>query len=586
MSTRPKGGNRTLFRRYLPYFSKYKWILILDLLCAALTTVCELVLPQIISYLTDMGMNHLSSLTIGTILKLGGFYLVLRIIDAVANLYMNSIGHIMGARMETDMRTDLFDHLQRLSFSYYDEAKVGQIMSRMTNDLFDITEFSHHCPEEFFIAFLKITVTFVVLCRTNLALTLILFSILPLMLLAAAICNRRMRAAFHESRVRVGELNAQVEDSLLGVRVVKSFAGESVEKEKFEEGNHLFLKAKKKSYYAMGAFHTITRIFDGVMYISVVVVGSIFMVQGSLAPYDLVAFLLYVNTLLTSVRRIVEFTEQFQRGMTGIERFFEILDEPVTIQDRPGATELSPVQGHVVFDHVSFHYPDHPETILEDIHLDVQAGQSIALVGPSGGGKTTLCSLLPRFYEVTGGSIRIDGQDIRDVTLRSLRSNIGVVQQEVYLFSGTVAENIEYGRPGATREEIRRAAELAGADEFILGLRDGYDTYVGERGVKLSGGQKQRISIARVFLKDPPILILDEATSALDNESELIVQHSLDKLAKGRTVFTIAHRLTTIRGSDLILVLTDKGIVEQGSHTELMKRRGLYYQLYRTTNEI
>ena len=586
MKPHQKGANRTLFRRYLPYFSKYKWVLILDLFCASLTTVCELVLPKIISYITNMGMNHLPSLTIGVILRLGLFYLALRIIDAVANLYMNSIGHIMGARMETDMRTDMFDHLQKLSFSYYDEAKVGQIMSRMTNDLFDVTEFSHHCPEEFFIAFLKITVTFVILCCTNIWLTLIIFSILPLMLVAAALCNKRMRAAFHQSRVRVGELNAQVEDSLLGVRVVKSFAGEPIEAEKFQKGNDLFLETKKKAYYAMGAFYTLTRIFDGIMYISVVVAGSIFMIQGSLAPYDLVAFLLYVTTLLASVRRIVEFTEQFQRGMTGIERFFEILDVPITIQDHPGATELKQVQGHVEFDHVSFHYPDHPDTILDDIQLDVHAGQNIALVGPSGGGKTTLCSLLPRFYEVTCGAIRIDGHDVRDVTLRSLRSNIGVVQQEVYLFSGTVAENIEYGRPGATRKEIRRAAELAGADEFILSLKDGYDTYVGERGVKLSGGQKQRISIARVFLKNPPILILDEATSALDNESEQIVQRSLEKLAKGRTVFTIAHRLTTIRGADLILVLTDKGIVEQGTHLQLMERQGLYYQLYRTANEI
>ncbi len=575
-----------LFRRFLPYFSKYKWILVLDLLCASLTTVCELVLPKLISYLTDLGMNDLPSLTLGLILRLGVLYLILRVIDAAANLYMNSVGHIMGARMETDMRTDLFNHLQKLSFSYYDEAKVGQIMSRMTNDLFDITEFSHHFPEECFIAIIKITVTFVILCRTNLLLTLIIFSILPFMLVAAKICNKRMREAFRESRVRVGELNAQVEDSLLGIRVVQSFAGETTEKEKFRKGNRAFLQAKTKSYYAMGAFHTVTRVFDGIMYISVVVVGSVFMMKGSLAPHDLVAFLLYVTTLLNSVRRIVEFTEQFQRGMTGIDRFFEILDEPITIQDAPEATELTGVQGHVEFDRVSFHYPDHSEVVLNEIDLEVAPGQNIALVGPSGGGKTTLCSLIPRFYEVTGGSIRIDGKDIRGVTLSSLRSNIGVVQQDVYLFSGTVAENIEYGRPGATAEDIRQAAQLAGADEFIQNLPNGYDTYVGERGVKLSGGQKQRISIARVFLKNPPILILDEATSALDNESECIVQRSLEALAKGRTVFTIAHRLTTIRGADRILVLTDRGIEEQGTHEELLSQGGLYYQLYHSTDSV
>ena len=578
--TSHKTKNTALIRRFVPYFKKYKWVLVFDLFCAALTTVCELVLPLIVRFLTDRGLNDISSLTLSLILRVGAFYLVLRIIDAAANYYMASVGHIMGAKIETDMRTDLFAHLQRLSFSYFDSTKIGQIMSRITSDLFEVTEFAHHCPEEFFIAALKITASFIILCSVNVWLTLIIFSIIPLMLFFAMLFNKRMRAAFKRSRVQVGELNAQVEDSLLGVRVVKSFANEGIEQKKFDHGNGLFLSIKKEAYRCMAGFQTTTRVFDGIMYIAVVVAGSLFMMKGFITPGDLMAYLLYVTTLLTSIRRIVEFAEQFQRGMTGIERFLEIMDAPVTIEDEPGAKELKAVKGDVVFDHVAFRYVENGENVLSDIVLHVAPGQNIALVGPSGGGKTTLCNLIPRFYDVTAGRILLDGQDIREFTLPSLRRQIGVVQQEVYLFSGSVYENIEYGRPGATRQEVEEAARMAGAHEFIMGLENGYDTYVGERGVRLSGGQKQRISIARVFLKNPPVLILDEATSALDNESERLVQQSLAKLTKGRTVFTIAHRLSTIRGAGLILVLTDKGIEERGTHEELMAKKGLYYRLY------
>ena len=558
-----------LIKRFVPYFKKYKGVLFLDLFCAALTTVCELIFPLIVRYITDMGMNHLESLTVQIILTLGGFYLVLRLIDTAANYYMANVGHIMGAKIETDMRKDLFAHLQKLSYSYYDETKIGQLMARITSDLFDVTEFAHHCPEEFFIAFLKILVSFLILCNSSVLLTIIIFAILPLMLLAAMYFNKRMRRAFKKSRNQIGEINAQVED-----------ANEPIETEKFRNGNEKFLNIKREMYKYMAGFQSSTRLFDGIMYIAVVVAGSLFMIYGKITPGDLVAYLLYVTTLLTSIRRVVEFTEQFQRGMTGIERFIEVMDAPVEIRDEPDAEELKDVKGDIQFDHVSFRYSGVDEDVLTNINLHVAPGQNIALVGPSGGGKTTLCNLIPRFYEVTSGRILIDGQDIKKITLQSLRNQIGTVQQEVYLFSGTIYENIGYGKPGATQEEIIRAAKLAGAHEFIADLPDGYNTYVGERGVKLSGGQKQRVSIARVFLKNPPILILDEATSALDNESEKLVQHSLEKLAKGRTTFTIAHRLTTIRNADLILVLTEDGIVEKGTHQQLMALGGVYHSLY------
>lgn len=569
---------KQLIKRTMPYYKKYWKSMVFDLFCAGLTTVCELVLPLIIKYFTNTAIEDVGMLSVKIILMLGGMYIFLRIIDAAANYYMASYGHIMGTKIETDMRRDMFNHLQKLSFTYYDSAKVGQIMSRITTDLFDVTEFSHHCPEEFFIAGIKIIASFIILLNVNVWLTLIMFAVLPLMFVVTTKVREKMKKAFQEQRAQCGELNAKVEDSLLGIRVVKSFANEDIEKEKFAEGNKSFFDVKSKAYKYMGAFSTTTRVFDGVMYIVVVMIGAIFMIKGYILPGDYVAYLLYVSTLLASVRRIIEFMEQFQRGMTGIERFAEIMDIEPDIKDEDGAREIKDVKGEIEFKNVTFGYGE--DSVLTDINLKVEKGRSIALVGPSGGGKTTMCSLIPRFYELDKGDILIDGVSIKNITLKSLRENIGIVQQDVYLFSGSVLENIAYGKPGASFEDIKAAAKMAGADEFIEKLPQGYDTYVGERGVKLSGGQKQRISIARVFLKNPPILILDEATSALDNESEKLVQQSLELLAKGRTTFTIAHRLTTIQNASEILVLTSEGIAERGTHDELLEKQGIYYNLY------
>ena len=576
-----KASGVSLLRRFLPYYKKYKWIMVLDLFCAALTTLCELVLPMIVREIMGAATSDPVTLTLGLILRLGALYLILRIIDTVANYYMASVGHIMGAKIETDMRRDFFAHLQKLSFSYYDNAKVGTLMSRITSDLFDVTEFAHHCPEEFFIAGIKIICSFILLCSMSVPLTLIVFSVIPPMIFVLMFFNRRMKEGFKESRREVGELNAQIEDSLLGVRVVKSFANEGLEEKKFDKGNQKFLGVKTKVYRIMAKFQSSTRLFDGIMYIIVVVAGGIFLLNGGITGADYVAYLMFVSTLLTSIRRIVEFAEQFQRGLTGVERFCEIMDIKPEIEDKPNAAELDGVRGEVEFCDVSFAYESGERRVLSHLDLKVKAGESIALVGPSGGGKSTLCSLIPRFYDVSSGRITVDGVDVKDVKTASLRSHIGVVAQDVYLFSGSIRENIAYGKENATDEEIIEAARLAGAHDFIVSLPDGYDTYVGERGVKLSGGQKQRISIARVFLKNPPILILDEATSALDNESERLVQSSLETLAKGRTTFTIAHRLTTIRGADRILVLTEEGIVESGTHAELLARGGVYSELYK-----
>ena len=569
-----------LVRRFLPYFRPYRGMLALDLFCATLTTLCDLVLPMIVRSITGLASSSAAALTVAYVLKVGGVYVLLRLIDTVANYIMVARGHVMGTYIERDMRHALFEHLQEMGFAYYSNAKVGQIMARITSDLFDVTEFAHHCPEEFLIAAIKITVPFVILMGINPALTLIIFLMLPIMLVLARHFNRKMRAAFKESRHQVGEINAQVEDSLLGIRVVKSFANEPMEIDKFDRGNEEFVRIGRRKYRYMAGYNTTTRSFDGIMYIVVVIVGALFIIDGKITAADYMAYLLYISTLLTSIRRVVDYAEQFQRGMTGIERFCEIMDVQPDVNDAPGAKELTGVKGDVTFDHVSFHYNDNDRTVLADINETVKAGDKIALVGPSGGGKTTFCNLIPRFYDVSGGRILIDGQDIAGLTQRSLRENIGMVQQEVYMFSGTIYENIAYGLPGATREQVETAARQAGADGFIRELPDGYDTYVGERGVKLSGGQKQRISIARVFLKNPPILILDEATSALDNESERLVQDSLEKLSKGRTTFTIAHRLTTIRGATSIWVLTQDGIVEKGTHQELMAKKGKYYELY------
>ncbi len=575
-----EGKKKGNLRRFLPYYKRYLGVLVFDLFCASLTTLCALVLPMIVRSITNKGIYDIDSLTLNYILRLGGLYAFLKVVDAAASFFMASIGHIMGAKIETDMRRDIFDHLQKLSFNYYDNTKIGQIMARITSDLFDVTEFAHHCPEEYFIALIKIVGTFVILSGINLTLTLIMFAVIPVMIVFLFVFNHKLRSQQLRQRRQIGEVNAQVEDSMLGVRVVKSFANEDIEREKFEKGNQKFYSLKREFYFIMGWLDSTSKLFDGIMYILMVVVGAIYVMNRTITAADLVAYLLYVSTLIESVHKIIQFTEQFQRGMTGIDRFYEVMDAKIDIEDAPDAETLGDVEGNIKFNDVSFEYADDGKRVLSHINIDVKAGENVALVGPSGGGKTTLCNLIPRFYDVTSGSITIDGKDIRTLTTDSLRNHIGFVQQDVYLFSGSVLENIEYGKPGASREEVIEAAKRAGAHDFICELQDGYDTYVGERGVKLSGGQKQRISIARAFLKNPPVLILDEATSALDNESERIVQDSLEKLAKGRTTFTIAHRLTTIRNATKILVLTDQGISEQGTHEELMAKKGIYYGLY------
>ena len=577
-----KKDNKKLdtFLSFTKYFKPYVAVIILDLLCASLSTVCELVLPMIVRYITNTALSGTTELLVSTVLRMGALYLFLRLVDTAANYYMAYNGHIMGARIETDMRRDMFSHLMKLSYSYYDNTKVGQIMSRISNDLFDITEFAHHCPEEFFICGIKIVGSFIILSGINLPLTLIIFALLPLMLLSIIFFRKGMKDAFKKQREQIGELNARVEDCLLGVRVVKSFANEEKEEERFEEDNGKFYDRKKVSYKYMARFQASTRFFDGVMYVVIIIAGSLFMIKGHITAADLVAYLLYIQTLITSIRRLVEFTEQFQRGLTGIDRFNEIMTEIPEIEDSPDAEKLDNVIGNISFKDITFAYSDNDDDVLSHINIDVKKGENIAIVGPSGSGKTTLCNLLPRFYELTAGDITIDGISIKNITLKSLRDNIGVVQQDVYLFSGTVRDNIIYGSPDATDEEIVEAAKNAGAHDFIMSLPEGYNTYVGERGLKLSGGQKQRVSIARLFLKNPPILILDEATSALDNESELIVQKSLERLAKNRTTFTIAHRLTTIKNATKIIVLTDDGISESGTHQELIEKNGEYAKLY------
>ncbi|WP_019189690.1 ABC transporter ATP-binding protein [Levyella massiliensis] len=571
---------KDLLHRFLPYLLRYKKMLAFDLFCAALTTLCDIVLPRIMFHLTNTAMYQPAALTIGWIGKVAGLYIVLRLIDAAAYYYMCSRGHIMGVYIETDMRMDAFRKLETLSDAYFSNTKIGHIMGRITSDLFDVTEFAHHCPEEFFIAAIKIVVSFIILSFSSLPLTILVFACLPLMLFLSIRLNHRFRNATKTQRIELGNLNARIEDSLLGQRVVKAFTSEDIELEKFADGNERMKDIKKERYRAMANFNMSTRLFDGLMYTVTIAAGGLFLVNGAIRPADLVAYVLYVTTLIATIRRIVEFAEQFSMGITGIERFFELMDTPTDITDAPDAKELEIHGGEIVFDHVSFAYPDDHNRVLHDLCLTIHPGENLALVGESGGGKTTLSSLIPRFYDTTAGSVRIDGQDVKDLKQESLRRHIGIVQQDVYLFSGTVAENIAYGRPGASLEEIHEAAKLAGADGFIRELTNGYETYVGERGIKLSGGQKQRIAIARVFLKNPPILLLDEATSALDNESEILIERSLEALSEGRTTLTIAHRLTTIQNADRIVVLGKEGIEEEGTHEALLAKKGTYYRLW------
>lgn len=565
--------------RFITYYKPYKSLFFLDMLCSFTAAGIDLLFPVLVKYLLDQGLSAEIGVAFGIITKIGALMLAMYILKYFCQYFITAWGHVMGAKMEYDMREDIFAHLQKLSFSYYDNNKTGQIMSRIVNDLFDITELAHHGPEEVFISMIKIIGSFFILLSIDVKLTLITFAFIPFMMGFAFFYNRKMRSVFRRNRQKIAEINAQIEDSIAGVRVVQSFSNEKVEQEKFTKGNKGFLDTKKESYYYMGRFFSGIRLFDGIIYIVVVIAGAYFIKCDAISTSDLVAYLLYINTFLVPIRSLIDFTEQFQKGMTGFERFLEIMDTEPDIKDSEDSAALDKVKGRVEFENVSFKY-DEGGHVLKDINLNLEPGETVALVGPSGGGKSTLCSLIPRFYEVTNGTIRIDGMDIRDIKLESLRKNIGIVQQDVYLFAGTILENIKYGKPGASSEEVIEAAKRANAHDFIMGLEKGYDTYVGERGVKLSGGQKQRISIARAFLKNPPILILDEATSSLDNQSEKVVQQSLESLSSNRTTFVIAHRLSTIRRAKTILVLTDNGIEEKGSHEELINSNGVYASLY------
>ncbi len=568
------------WNEFLSYYKPFRGIFAADMFFAFLGAATTLVIPLIVRYITGTVIYMPKDQIWNTILMLGILMTALVGIQCFSNYFIGNYGHVMGAKIEFNMRKEIFEHYQKLSFSFYDNQKVGQLMSRITNDLFDITELLHHGPEDVVISFIKFIGTLAILIWVNPKLAVAAFVLIPVMFVYAYILNKKMKRAFKRNREKVADINARIEDNLSGIRVVKSFANEDVEQEKFMEGNQGFLDSKKNSYFYMGQYHAGLTAFITMITVLVIVVGAFFLTNGALNAPDLITFLLYINNFTEPVQKLINFTEQFQNGISGYERFREILAIAPEIQEAEHPVEAESLRGDVEFDDVGFRYEEDQEKVLSHVSLKVNEGEYVALVGSSGAGKTTLCSLIPRFYEVTFGCVRIDGVDIREYSLKCLRRNIGVVQQDVYLFAGTVIDNIRYGRPDASRDEIIEAAKNANAHEFIMNLPEGYETNIGQRGVKLSGGQKQRLSIARVFLKNPPILIFDEATSALDNESEKVVQESLEKLAKNRTTFVIAHRLSTIRNAQRILVLTEEGITEEGTHSQLMEQQGVYYNMY------
>ena len=567
-------------KKMLSYYKAYMGPFLTDMFFATLSAAIALTIPLVIRYVTSKLIYMDTAVILKQIVYIAGILLALILVDCYSKFYISNQGHVMGAKIEYDMRAEIFDHFQKLSFSFYDNQKVGQLMSRITSDLFDITELLHHGPENLILSVVKIIGALIILLNINPILALVAFMVLPFMFAYAYFLNKKMHKAFRQNRIKIAEINAQIEDNLSGIRVVKSFANEEIENKKFRIGNDGFLAAKKNSYFYMGSFHAGLGSFTTLIQVNVIIVGTVLIAKGSLNVSDLLTFLLYISVFTEPVRTLIDFTEQFQNGYSGFERFMEIMNIEPDIRDRENAVELQHVRGDISFENVSFQYEENTERVLNHINLSVPAGAYMALVGSSGAGKSTLCSLIPRFYDVTGGTVRIDGVDIRDIKLKSLRNQIGIVQQDVYLFAGTIAENIRYGRPDATDEEIIEAAKNANAHEFIMSFPDGYNTDIGQRGIKLSGGQKQRLSIARVFLKNPPILIFDEATSALDNESEKVVQDSLEKLAKNRTTFVIAHRLSTIKNAEKILVLSEDGTEEEGTHEELLSKKGIYEKLY------